>query len=107
MLRGVRIPTTVPPAGGPTQSPLEWDRGGEHTYSSWIVRSGRPVPSGRTLAREGVVRPGDPFLLVRAARPQHPHKGKEVMEEMCKVQAAVGAGSKIAPRDPFSSGFGP
>ena len=81
--------------------------GGEHTYSSRIVRSGRPVPSGRTLAREGVVGPGDPFLLVLAARPQHPHKGKEVMEEMCKVQAAVGAGSKIAPRDPFSSGFGP
>ena len=39
--------------------------GGEHTYSSWIVRSGRPVPSGRTLAREGVVRLGIQCPLCR------------------------------------------
>ena len=44
--------------------------GGEHTYSIRIVRSGRPVPSGRIPAREGVVRLGAQCLLVPAARPR-------------------------------------
>ena len=55
--------------------------GGEHTYSSWIVRSGRPVPSGRTRHVKG-----SSALDLRtpcARRPaSHPHKGVEVMEEM-------------------------
>ena len=70
MLRGVRIPTNRPPSWRTHSITMRVGPGGEHTYSIRIVRPGRPVPSGRIPAREGVVRLGDPFHLVPAARPR-------------------------------------
>ena len=75
--------------------------GGSTPTAIWIVRSGRPVPSGRTLAREGVVRLGAPCHLVPAARPRTPIKVTRSWRKCERQQVAVGAGSKIAPRDPF------
>ena len=60
----VRIASSPPPKlVDPLNHHESGTEGGEHTYSSWIVRSGRPVPSGRIPAREGVVRLGAPSSL--------------------------------------------
>ena len=70
MLRGVRIPTNRPPSCRTHSITMRVGPGGGHTYSIRIVRSGRPVPSGRIPAREGVVSLGAQCHLVPAARPR-------------------------------------
>ena len=82
--------------------------GGESTATpTRIVQSSQPVSSGRTSAREGAALPGAPCHLVLAARPRTPIKVTRSWRKCDRQQVAVGAGSKIAPRDPFCSGFGP
>ena len=64
--------------------------------------NGRPVPSGRNRHVKGsfALEPRPPC----AGRPApHLDKGVGVMEEMCKAQVAMGAGSKMAPRDRASA----
>ena len=102
MLRGVRIPTSRPPSCRTHSITMRVGPGGEHTYSIRIVRTADPSPRVGT----GTLRVRPPWGSVPpcAGRPApHLDKGVGVMEEMCKAQVAVGAGSKMAPRDRASA----
>ena len=75
--------------------------GGAHVLHSDRAND-RPVPSGRNRHVKGsfALEPRPPC----AGRPApHLDKGVGVMEEMCKAQVAVGAGSKMAPRNRASA----
>ena len=89
MLRGVRIPITVPPAGGPTQSPLEWDRGGGTSTPVGSCNRAKPPPRGGPRHVKGSFALG---LRATSCGPpglDAPIRVKRSWRKMSKVQVAA------------------